>query len=135
MRVRFAGWVVALLAAAAVAGGCADDKTAEVTGTISVDGNPAEKGSISFVPADGKSPTAGSEIKNGKYAAKVPLGTAKVQVRVPKVVGKKKLYNTPDSPVQDILEEALPGRYNDKTELQYEVKPGKNEKDWDLKSK
>ncbi|MBN9122995.1 MAG: hypothetical protein J0I06_28305 [Planctomycetes bacterium] len=133
MRVRNAGRFAALSAALTVLIGCAGDNMADVSGTVTVDGAPAEKGSVTFVPADGKSPTAGCEIANGKYSARVPPGTAKVQIRVPKVVGKKKLYDTPDSPVQEVLAESLPSKYNDKTELTLDVKPGTNEKNWELK--
>jgi hypothetical protein len=113
--------------------GCSDNQTAEVAGTVTVDGQPAEKGAISFIPADGKGPTAGGEITAGKYIAKnVPIGTATVQIRVSKVMGKKKLYNTPESPYQDWYGEALPKKFNDATELRFDVKPGNNEKNWDL---
>lgn len=134
MRIRNAAAAGGFLAAALLLGCSGDNTTGEVTGTVSVDGKPAEKGSIGFVPVDGKSPTAGAEIKDGKYTAKVPVGTAKVEIRVPKVVGKKKLYNTPDSPVQDLLEEVLPAKFNEESELKLDVKSGKNEKSWDLKS-
>jgi hypothetical protein len=134
VRIQHAGRVAALSVALGLLTGCGGgDNMADVTGTVTVDGATPEKGSMTFIPADGKSPTAGGEIVNGKYSARVPLGTAKVQIRVPKVVGKKKLYNTPDSPVQDIFEEVLPAKYNEKTELTVEVKPGKNEKNWELK--
>ena len=136
MRARYIGTVGGLLASALVIAGCSDGAgLADVTGSITVDGAPAEKGSITFIPDDGKGPTAGGEIVAGRYAARVPVGTSKVQVRIPKVVGHKKLYNTPDSPSQDLLAEVLPERYNTKTELRLEVKPGKNEKDWELKTK
>jgi len=133
MRTRHAGRAVTLAALLTALVGCANDNMADVSGTVSVDGAPAERGSITFIPTDGKSPTAGAEIKDGKYAARVPLGAAKVQIRVPKVVDKKKLYNTPDSPVQEVLAEVLPAKYNDKTELTLDVKSGSNEKNWELK--
>ncbi len=107
----------------------------EVSGVVMVDGKPAATGAIAFIPVDGKSPTAGAEIKDGKYTAKVPFGTAKVEVRVPKVVDKRKLYDTPDSPWQPVMVEVLPPKYNDESELRFEVKPGMNQKDWNLKSK
>ena len=62
MRVRNAGRAAALSAALTVLIGCAGDNMADVSGTVTVDGAPAEKGSVTFVPADGKSPTAGCEI-------------------------------------------------------------------------
>ncbi len=135
MRIRTAGCVPGLFTFLVVVTGCSDNSLSEVTGTVSVNGQPAEKGSISFIPADGKAQTTGGEIKEGKYSVKVPPGMAKVQIRIPVVDGKKKLYNTPDSPVQDTLKEVLPEKYNNKTELLFDVQPGKNEKNWDLKNK
>ncbi len=136
MRIRTAGRGAALAAALTVLLGCgAGDNMGDVTGTVTVDGAPAEKGSVTFIPADGKGQTAGCEIANGSYSARAPLGTVKVQIRVPKVTGKKKLYNTAESPVQDVLTEVLPAKYNDQTELTLDVKAGKNEKNWELSTK
>lgn len=134
MRQRLAAAFVGFLATAVVVG-CSSDNMADVTGTVTVDGKSPEKGSIAFIPADGKSQTAGAEIQNGKYSARVPIGNSKVEIRVAKVIGRKKLYDTPDSPVQDVMEEVLPKKYNEETELTFEVKPGTNEKNWELSTK
>ena len=80
-------------------------------------------------------PTAGTELKEGKFSSQAAIGECKVEIRVPKVVGKKKLYDTPDSPVQDLMEEVLPAKYNEASELRIEIKKGTNEKNWDLKTK
>jgi hypothetical protein len=129
--VWFGGFLVALLLLA----GCDRDNTVEVKGTVQFDGKPIEDGSINFVPADGKSQTAGGAIKDGKYSVKVPVGPMKLTISAPKVVGKKKLYDTPESPERPVMAESLPAKYADreKTELEFEVKPGVNEKNWDLK--
>jgi hypothetical protein len=127
--------LLCLLLLLLLAPGCAETNEAVVTGTITVDGTPAKTGYIGFIPVDGKSATSGAEIKDGKYTANVPLGTMKVQIRVPKVVGQQKLYNTPDSPVQPIMAETLPPKYHDQTELVLDVKPGTNEQDYPLLTK
>jgi hypothetical protein len=106
-----------------------------VTGSVSIDGQPVKSGSIAFFPIDEKSPTTGASIADGQYTAQVPLGAAKVQIRVAKKVGEKKLYNTADSPVQPIMKETLPARYNDDTELQLDVKPGNTVKNFELATK
>jgi hypothetical protein len=124
-----------LLAAALVAPGCTGSTYPEVSGRVTVDGAPAKTGAITFIPVDGQSPTAGAEIVDGMYTANVPPGTAKVQIRVSKKVGEQKLYDTPDSPVQPIMQEVLPAKYNDQTELVLDVKPGTNEKNYDLETK
>ena len=115
--------------------GC-DSGTADISGAVKYDGQLVEEGSIAFYPADGKGKTAGGSIKNGKYSANVPVGTMKVTIAWPKGTGvKKKLYdNDPKSPEIELKTEALPDKYSSPaaTELQVEVKSGRNEKNWDL---
>jgi hypothetical protein len=119
-----------------LAGCSGESKIAEVAGTITVDGQPAEKGSISFIPVDGKTTTEGGIIESGgKYTAKSAVGTMKVEIRVPKVTGKKKVYETGDSQYRDTYSESLPKKYNTDSELRLEVQPGKNEKNWELFTK
>jgi hypothetical protein len=134
MRTRIAGAAFGLVAGLSLVIGCNSDGLAEVSGTVSVDGQEVN-GSIAFIPVDGKSQTAGGAIENGRYSFRAPVGTAKVEIRVPKEVGRKKLYNTPDSPEQPILEEVLPKKYNNETELRYDVQPGQNVKDWIITTK
>ena len=115
--------------------GCAEPTKGFVTGAVTVDGAPAKTGSIAFYPTDGKSSTTGAEIADGQYRAEVPFGMQKVEIRVPKKVGEKKVYDRPDSPIKSILAESLPAKYNDATELTLEVKPGENQKDFQLTTK
>jgi hypothetical protein len=128
------GFAAFLLAACACIG-CAKPTTGVVTGAVTVDGQPAKSGSIAFFPTDGKGASAGAEIVDGRYTAKAPFGTSKVEIRVPKVVGQKKLYDTADSPVKPLMDESLPARYNDQTELTVDVKPGETQKDFALSTK
>ena len=122
----------AVLLAVILIAGCSKSNLGVVTGTISVDGTPAKSGSIAFFPTNRKSSTAGSEIVDGRYTAKVALGAAKVEIRVPKVVGKKKLYDKPDSPMKEVLSESLPRKYNDETELKLDIHAGENVQDYEL---
>lgn len=125
----------ALLVAVIALAGCGKSNLGTVTGAVTVDGAPAKAGSIAFFPTNGKSPTAGGEIHDGRYTATVSPGPAKVEIRVSKVVGQKKLYNTANSPVQPILAETLPAKYNDATELVFDVQPGTNEHDFALSTR
>jgi len=130
---RWAPCAAALTVLALV--GCGDDgpATGEVTGTVKVNGQvPAAGSSINFIPADGKSPTAGALIQDGKYTVRVPVGTAKVEIRVPRPVARSGRKAEGPGPGGDVIEESLPPRYHDQTELTFEVRKGKNEKDWDL---
>ncbi len=125
-------WALLLLLLIA---GCSRDGAAEVKGTVKVDGALVEEGTIQFSPVDGKTPTTGGSIINGLYAVRVPIGGMKVSISVPKVVGMKKLYPTPDSPAMPVTKESLPAKYNADTQLQLEVKAGLNQKDFELQGK
>lgn len=130
-----AGLLVALLALA----GCdSGPKTGEVTGTVTVDGQvPADGSSITFIPADGKSPSAGATLEGGKYKVQVPVGQAKVEIRVPRPLKNPKTKPVegpgPGGPAN--IEESLPVKYNDKTELTFDVKSGAQEKNWEASAK
>jgi hypothetical protein len=127
------GWGIATLALAMVAIGCSSEAPqAELTGTVTYDGTPIADGAITFQPKDGQSSSAGSLIKDGQYSCKVPPGTSTVSITASKQVGKKKLYNTPNSPEMPITKELLPAKYNEKTELTYDAVPGKHVKNFDL---
>jgi hypothetical protein len=126
-------WMLAALASAA---GCSDNaELGTVAGIVTLDGQPLAKGEIRFVPADGQSATAGAAIAEGKFTASVPPGEKKVQISAPKVTGKKKMYDTPDSPTVDIVQELLPARYNVQSELTITVGHGTQEEKFELKSK
>ena len=128
--IALAGVLSALLLA-----GCGDKSLVEVSGKVSIDGQPVNDGAISLYPVDGATRTSGGKIQDGRYSFQAPLGEMKVSISVPKVVGSKKVYDTPDSPVMPITEEALPKKYNDQTELRLTIQPGANTKDWDLKTR
>lgn len=108
---------------------------ADITGTVTIDGAAPKEGSISFIPLDGKAPTTGAVIEEGKYVSQVPIGESKVEIRIPKVVGKKKLYDTADSPEQEIMAEVLPSKYNEESELRVTAERGENTKNWELSTK
>jgi hypothetical protein len=106
-----------------------------VSGTVTIDGQPVSGGVISYVPADGAAPPATSNIEGGKYEVRTMAGKKFVQISAPHVVGKRKEYEGPDAPLVEITDERLPAKYNSQTELTFEVKPGANKQDWDLKLK
>ena len=96
------------------------------------DGEAVTEGTITFFPTGGTGGTAGGPIKDGKYSVtKVPVGTAKVSITGSKFQKMKDLYGK-GGPQMAMTTNPLPPKYNDKTELTYDVKPGANEKDFDL---
>lgn len=137
IRVLSVATLLLALPGLAIVAGCGDSgpPMGTVTGKVTVDGQPSPDGTIAFVPLDGMSPTAGGKIEGGAYSAKVPLGPSRVEIRVSKVVGQRKAYNTPDSPTLPVMEEMLPGKYNDYSELEFDVQKGTNERNFELLTK
>lgn len=85
----------------------------EVSGKVTIDGEPIETGTINFVAADGVAPTGGGVIKDGVYTAKVLPGEKKVLVLGNKLVGQEPEYkDVPDSPMRDKYEMVTPEAYN-----------------------
>jgi len=113
---------------------CSGNQISEVSGNVTYDGVSVDDGSILFRASDGSQTTEyGGPIKNGQYTAKVPPGEMIVTVSWLKPTGKmKKAYDTPDSKEYPEKAEAIPEKYNTQTELRYDVKPGKHQKNWDL---
>ena len=100
-----------------------------------MNGNPPARPAQSRLhQSSGAAPTAGGKIVDGKYSVDVPIGPSKVAIRVPKIVGQRKLYNSPDSPVQPLMEESLPAKFNDETKLTMDVQPDATQGDFDLKT-
>jgi len=99
-----------------VAGGCSETSDeAQVSGQVTIDGEPIGQGTISFVAADGATPTGGGVIKDGSYTASVPPGEKVVLVLGNKVVGEEPLYeDVPDSPTREAYETITPEAYNAK---------------------
>jgi hypothetical protein len=115
--------------------GCSQETThGVVNGTVTLDGAPLPSGLIRFIPEDGQSATADAQIKDGKYQATVPVGGKRITLSAPKIVGKRKVYETPDSPTVDVVEELLPAEYNVSSSIKLNVVPGDQSKDFELKS-
>jgi hypothetical protein len=119
--------------------GCSGGNRAAVTGKVTVDGQPLEQGRIMFVPDQANpGPTAGAPIVNGNYtvpaANGVFIGKNTVQINAVRKTGQK--IQSPFGPgLIDEVAEAIPTKYNTKSEISREIKPGTNRFDFDLTSK
>lgn len=123
------------LAAAIAAVGCEQpsDGLSTVTGVVTVDGEPAEQGTLALSPLGADSRRIGSTIKDGAFSLKAAPGKARVMIYVPRVVGQQPSRD-PNAPPRPIIEEALPARFNSNSELVIEVQPGASEHNFDLSS-
>ena len=117
----------AVLAGFVALTGCGDGMT-RIEGTVKLDGQPLADGTITFVPADGQTASAGGPIKNGVYSVEAPPGSKKVEIQASKVVGERPAYaGDPNSPKIPITESIIPARYNTETTLTADLKPGTND--------
>ena len=75
---------------AGLASGCEGGLVA-VSGTVMLDGRPADDVSVSFQPADGQGPSAGGSAKEGRFEVAPVLtpGRYKVAVRAGLMSGRK----------------------------------------------
>lgn len=127
------------LLALVLTGGCGGDSmdVVKVSGRVTLDGEPIENGTITFVAADGETPTAGSAIKDGTYTVNVPPGEKVVLVLGNKLSGQEPLYEgVPDSPMRDTYEMITPEGYNATrwTPLKANITEPRDDLDFDLDS-
>jgi hypothetical protein len=120
----------------ALSGGCGGGPAqSKVKGTVSLNGKPLDTGVIHFYPqSDAGGPSASADIKDGLYQLQTGIGPMKVVINSHQVIGKRKLYDTPDSPVVEDTRDILPARYNMKSELKADLVAGDNEVNFDLQS-
>jgi hypothetical protein len=107
---------------------------AEAEGAVSYDGEPVPSGIVSFVPLEGGT-ESGAPVIKGKYRvepdAGLTAGKYRVEIRWGKATGEKiKDAGYGQSP--DVIAEGLPEKYNSKSILTADVKPGSNTIDFHL---
>ena len=148
----FAGLVAIALFGVSAGCGKRGPKLAEVTGKVTLDGQPVANALVTFVPVDGSITSAGFTDANGIYRLGCHLGEGAVigQHRVsvrsqPSDQGgaagashdpDEFAYRAgPENGSPKVFVDPIPARYNDKSELVREVKAGKNVIDLELTSK
>ena len=116
-------------------GGCSESSTHGIVhGTVTLDDQPLVEGTVRFVPVDGASQTASAMVNDGSFTATVPVGQMRVEFSAPKVVGRRKMYDEPDSPEVDVVAELLPPRYNVRSEFTVDVQTGSQDAPYELSS-
>ena len=128
-------WIAIGALLSLVAGCNSQPEQGTLDGKVTLDGAPLQTGLIRFVPIDGQTPTADATITDGSFRATVPPGEKRVEINAPQVTGKRKAYDTPDSPMLDVVRELLPAKYNAKSELVYKVETGDQTHEFALQSK
>jgi hypothetical protein len=128
MRTRAFALVVLVLAM-----GCGDSKHGTVSGTVTLDGQPLANAVVSFQPSSTElNPGPGSVGRTndrGEYTLEVVGGGHGA------VVGSHKVSIRAGGDGAKAPSVAVPARYNSKSELKFEVKPGQNTANFELASK
>lgn len=92
-------------------------------GTATWNGEPIADGDLELQPADGKGQIDGAEIKNGRFKLLTSAGPKKVSVFARKQVGMTEPTERIPNP-EPIQHQFLPLKFNDRTEIEREVKSG-----------
>ncbi len=129
---RAVAWTTAFLALVFI-GGCGGGDLAQVSGTVTLDGQPLEGAQVSFWPLDAEAgsdrPSAGVTDGSGQYRL---MYTAEEPGVLP---GRHKVeISTASGGEEGPKAERLPPRYNTNTELTAEVTSGRNTLDFELTS-
>lgn len=112
-----------------------------VKGFVTFDGAPLETGVVVMLPAgDTKGPTAGSAISDGAFsiaAASGPVvGRYRVEIKALRKTGRqvKALVPVGGRKERAEAEQFIPAKYNKDSEIEIEIKPGRNTISLELKS-
>ncbi len=135
---------LSMLGLAAAASGCGGgaayegEKRLSLSGKVTLDGQPVDGGSISFIPANPKKKVSGGDIVKGEY--KVPeakgahTGPHRVEIHWYRPTGKK-IVDTDMGGTKDEVMEAIPPKFHVQSTLNAEVAEGKTTFDFELTSK
>jgi hypothetical protein len=139
-RMRPKCFCVVVACALLAVSGCSDPlggvELGQVSGKVTLDGQPLAEAVVNFTPTDGKTKgSTGTTDASGNYTLRyitgydgAAVGTHTVEIRkveiIPITGGEEPEYEE---------RQVVPAAYNSKTELTAEVKPGENTFDFPLK--
>lgn len=150
LRRNMSGILVAALLASTILGcGQRGPKMGSIKGKVTLDGKPIAQAVVTFMPEEGGPASSGMTADDGTYRVACPLGEGavvgkhRVSVRsqppIPAMAGQVPDEDDPNyNPAWDAsarapaFVERIPARYNTKTELVRDVKPGENIIDLEL---
>jgi hypothetical protein len=105
----------------------------EVTGTVTLDGNPLEAATVTFAPAKGR-PSIGMTDSLGSFTLDYAAGYggAVVGSHTVRISTERYVENTDGT--TDFFKETIPAAYNTESTLAADVQPGENRFTFDLSS-
>jgi len=114
--------------------GCGGNGLTAIHGTVTLDGQPLQRGRIELEPSGRPGPIAAAEIVDGKYEVRVMRGTKTVRISGGKVIGQHHFAANPANPMVEDISSLVPTCYNTETTLTCEVARGQTTYDFHLKS-
>jgi hypothetical protein len=112
--------LVALIAGCSTSSGDLPD-LAQVSGTVTLDGQPLSKASVLFESANGHG-ASGTTDENGRYELYFTGDTKGAEIGANTV----RITTVLDFPTPPDYEDPIPARYNESSELKVTVQPGAN---------
>ena len=110
--------------------GCNSGKNVTLSGSVTIDGQPVENGSLTFIQEGGVGQTAGAIITAGKYtASEVPVGKLRVTFQATRKTGK--MLPGYSEPIPETVN-IIPPKYRDGQSI--EVKSSQSQLDFTLSS-
>ena len=124
-RIQRHVWALWAAGLTSLAIGCAsDDGRVAVDGTVTVDGQPLENGTINFQPAPGnQAPSSGSAIRQGNFALATARGLQPGEYLVT-VHAFRKSGRTINDPQMGQVEEIVPVKFQETMPLKASVTAG-----------
>ena len=107
----------------------------EVTGRVTLDGQPVPGATVTFQPTDGRQPSTGETNENGEYTLVFTEKQAGALVGEHTVAIETFQLGTDAAGEVDDVPERIPARYNISTELQETVNAGLQEINFELTSR
>ncbi|UUO06091.1 hypothetical protein M4951_22365 [Blastopirellula sp. J2-11] len=110
----------------------------EVSGAVSLDGQPLKEGMILFSPT-GEGPSASGDIREGSYEIERDAGPSpgnyRVEIRAYRDTGRKR-KDAATGLMEDVIVGIIPPKYNNQSTLAVEIQPdGPNEHNFELQAK
>ena len=106
------------------------DSNATVSGNITFNGEPVNRGMISLEPVDGKGSTAGGSVEGGKFYIKGVLPGDKI-VRISAVFSKG-MEKQPDGSEVELVEDLLPRSWGMQSKETWKIEAPETSKDFTI---
>ena len=134
MGVRRIGACLASLLALVLLVGCGNSNLGQVSGTVTLDGEPLADATLIFTPRTGGRPAAGRTDSQGRYELIFDRNSAGAQLgeHVVEITTADEIANDDDT--VETIPEKVPAKYNFNTELTATIEAGSNVFDFPLES-